>query len=81
MREEERLREEELQAIEAYLGDQFSFSVRETAKVFNRSTKWVLAKTNSGQLKAVWLDGQRIITRPTIVAALREGFGKKAVDA
>jgi hypothetical protein len=81
MREEERLREEELQAIEAYLGDKFSFSVRETAKVFNRSTKWVLAKTNSGQLKAVWLDGQRNIIRPTIVAGLWKGFGKKAAGA
>jgi hypothetical protein len=41
----------------------------------------VLAKTSNGTLKAVWSDRQRIITRPTIVAALREGFGKKAVDA
>jgi hypothetical protein len=81
MLDEENLREQELQAIDRYLGDQYAFSVRETAKVFNRSTKWVLTKTSNGTLKAVWLDRQRIITRPTIVAALREGFGKKAVDA
>jgi hypothetical protein len=69
-----KMREKEREALEAYLGDQFSFTVPETAKIMNRSAKWVRKQARAGKLRAVWLDKQQIIMRPTIVSALMEGI-------
>jgi hypothetical protein len=74
MLNDERRRANELKAIEAYLGDRFAFSLPETAKILNRSTKWARQKANNGKLRAVWLDGQRCVIRPVIISALTEGL-------
>jgi hypothetical protein len=68
------MRGNEREALEAYLGDQFSFTVPEAAKIMNRSAKWVRKQARTGKLRAVWLNKQQIIMRPTIVLALMEGF-------
>ena len=69
-----KMRGNEREALEAYLGDQFSFTVPEAAKIMNRSAKWVRKQARAGKLRAVWLDKQQIIMRPTIVLALMEGI-------
>ena len=67
-------RENEREALENYLGDQIAFTVPEAARILNRSPKWVRQKARAGKLKAVWLDRQQTILRPTILAALTDGI-------
>jgi hypothetical protein len=74
MLDEEKLRESELKAIEAHLGDKFTFSLTETAKIFNRSIKWTRRKVDSGKLRTVRLDGREIVLRPTLISAFRDGI-------
>jgi hypothetical protein len=69
-----KMREKEREALEAYLGDQFAFTVPETAKALNRSAKWMHQKIRAGKLRTVWLDKQQMILRPTIVVALMDGI-------
>jgi hypothetical protein len=70
MLDEEKL----LEAIEAHLGDKFSFSLTETSKILNRSTKWTRRKIDSGKLRTVRLDGREIVLRPTLISAFQDGI-------
>jgi hypothetical protein len=70
MLDEEKL----LKAIEAHLGDKFSFSLTETSKILNRSTKWTRRKIDSGKLRTVRLDGREIVLRPTLISAFQDGI-------
>ncbi len=74
MLNEKKMHETEVEMLDAYLGDSFTFSVSETARKLKRSRKWVLDKTASGKLRFIWLDGQKAITRPTLVEVLTEGI-------
>jgi hypothetical protein len=65
---------DELQAIEACLGDKVAFSLPETAKILGRSVRWARQKAANGALRSVWIGGQKRVTRPTIVKALTEGI-------
>ena len=65
--------ENELKAIEAYLGDKLAFSLPETAKILRRSVRWARQKAANGNLKSALVGGQRRVTRPTIIKALTEG--------
>ena len=65
--------ENELKAIEAYLGDKLAFSLPETAKILGRSVRWARQKAANGHLKSALVGGQRRVTRPTIIKALTEG--------
>ncbi len=71
---EEKMREQEREAIKAHLGDTFAFSVPEAAKKLNRSRNWAYEKVLSGKLRSVWLDGHRVILAPTLAAALEDGI-------
>jgi hypothetical protein len=71
---EKRLEDELKAAIEARLGERFAFSLPETARILNRCTKWATQKANSGKLRTVRLDGQRVVLRPVIVSAFLEGI-------
>ena len=42
MLDEKKMHEREREMLDAYLGDSFTFSVSETAKILKRSRKWVL---------------------------------------
>jgi hypothetical protein len=70
----EKLKERE--ALEAYLGDQIIFSVPQTAKILNKSIRWVLEKTSNGKLRSVWLDGRKGINRVVLIEAITEGIEK-----
>ena len=72
----EKLKEREREALEAYLGDQIVFSVSETAKILNKSVRWVLEKTSNGKLRSVWLDGRKGINRAVLIEAITEGIEK-----
>ena len=74
MFDEEKLREKEREALEAYLGDKFSFTIPEVAKVFDRSITWTRLQVSSGKLRAIWHSGQQTITRPALIDAYLSGF-------
>jgi hypothetical protein len=65
--------ENDLKAIEAYLGDKLAFSLPETAKILGRSVRWARQKAANGNLKSALVGGQRRVTRSTIIKALTEG--------
>jgi hypothetical protein len=72
--DEDAERRRELEAIEAHLGDRFTFSLPQAARALNRSTTWARQKARNGKLKTIWLDGQQIVIRPTLVSAYRNGI-------
>jgi hypothetical protein len=65
--------ENELKALEAYLGDKVTFTLPEAAKIFGRSIGWARKHAIDGKLKTVWIGGQRRITRPAILEILTRG--------
>jgi hypothetical protein len=73
-RREDAEKRRELEAIEAYLGERFAFSLPQAAQALSRSTTWARQKARSGKLKTVWLDGQQIVIRPTLVSAYLDGI-------
>jgi hypothetical protein len=72
----EKLKERERDALEGYLGDQIVFTVPQTAKILNKSIRWVLEKTSNGKLRFVWLDGRKGINRAVLLEAIMEGIEK-----
>ena len=52
------------------------FSVPQTAKILNKSIRWVLEKTSNGKLRSVWLDGRKGINRVVLIEAITEGIEK-----
>ena len=69
--------EDELQQIEDFIPQKLGFTLRETAKILGRSPKWARMKAESGKLRTVWLDGQRIVPRPVIFSAVAKGMSKR----
>ena len=50
--------------------------VPQTAKILNKSIRWVLEKTSNGKLRSVWLDGRKGINRVVLIEAITEGIEK-----
>ena len=62
-------------AIEACLGDGVAFSVQKTAKILDRSPRWVREKIDEEKLQAVRIGRKISILRPEIMRILMEGVG------